>query len=59
MFRDNTVLFKFGQFRDPHYIAIDSSDQIYVTDSGDDCGGIYVFNDCGILITQTPYWGEP
>ena len=52
---DNKFLFKFGPFIDPRYIALDSSNNIYVTDS-DDCSGhgfgIYVFNERGSFIRE-------
>jgi len=51
-------LFKFGseghnpgQFQNPCYIAVDSSDQVYVTDSGND-GGINVFSEDGHFIKK-------
>ena len=59
VFRENNVfLFKFGseghnpgQFQDPHYIAVDSSDRVYVTDWCDN-GGICVFSEDGHFIKK-------
>ena len=54
VFRENVFLFKFGskgQFQSPRYTAVDSSDQVYVTDSSDD-GGISVFSEDGHFIKR-------
>ena len=58
VFRENVFLFKFGskghnpgQFQSPSYIAVDSSDQVYVTDFSDD-GGISVFSEDGHFIKR-------
>ena len=55
---DNKFLFKFGsqgsnpgQFQYPCYIALDSSNQVYVTDWSSD-GGITVFSDDGQFIKK-------
>ena len=59
VFRENMFLFKFGskrpnpgQFQAPHYIAIDSSDQVYVTDYSTN-GGINVFSEDGHFIKKS------
>ena len=58
VFRENVFLFKFGhnpgQFQDPFCIAVDSSDQVYVTDYSDgyDDGGISVFSEDGHFIKR-------
>ena len=57
---NNKFLFKFGsfsqgQFKHPCYIAMDSSDQVYVTDSGkffSNNGGIVVFSNNGQFIKK-------
>ena len=61
MFREDKFLFKFGsegcntgQFNKPCYIAIDSSDQVYVTDQCND-GGISVFSEDGHFIKGITY----
>ena len=61
VFRDSLFLFKFGsrghnpgQFQSPRYIAVDSSDQVYVTDQYDD-GGIKVFSEDGHFIKRISY----
>ena len=59
VFRENNVfLFKFGskghnpgQFQGAYYIAVDSSDQVYVTNWRDD-GGISVFSEDGHFIKK-------
>ena len=71
MFRENVFLFKFGskghnpgEFQSPRYIAVDSSDQVYVTDYSND-GGISVFSEDGHSIKRinckSPYafWIAP
>ena len=59
VFRENNVfLIKFGskglnpgQFQNPCYVAVDSSDQVYVTDNADN-GGICVFTEDGHFIKK-------
>ena len=58
VFSENVFLFKFGakgrnpgEFKQPCYIAVDSSDQAYVTDNSDD-GGISVFSEDGHFIEK-------
>ena len=66
VFRKNNVfLFKFGskghnpgQFQYPCYIAVDSSDRVYVTDCSRDDGGICVFSEDGHFIKKINY-SEP
>ena len=56
---DNTFQLKFGskrhnpgQFMEPCYIAVDSSDQVYVTDSRNADGGIIVFSEDSYFIKK-------
>ena len=58
VFRENVFLFKFGskghnpgQFQYPRNIAVNSSDQVYVTDHSND-GGISVFSEDGHFIKR-------
>jgi len=54
----NIFLLKFGskgsKFQSPRYIALDSSDQVYVTDQSDN-GGIIVFTEDGHFIKKISY----
>ena len=56
VFRDNLFLFKFGLssglFKQPQNVAVDSSDQVYVTDNSDYDSGISVFSEDGHFIKK-------
>ena len=60
MFNENSMfLFKFGSYGDNpgqlkslRYIAVDSSDRLYVTDSICDDGGISVFSEDGHFVKK-------
>ena len=61
VFRENVFQFKFcsegrnpGQFKEPRYITVDSSDQLYVTDQCTD-SGISVFTEDGCFIKRINY----
>ena len=55
VFRENVPRFKFGSktriFQSPRYIAVDSSDQVYVTDCSNG-GGIWLFREDGHFIKR-------
>ena len=40
-----------GRFQNPHYIAVDSNDKVYVTDCSSD-GGVNVFSEDGYFIKK-------
>ena len=62
VFRENVLRFKFGskaqKFLSPCYIAVDSSDQVYVTDCSNG-GGICLFTENGHFIKRIIEYNYP